>query len=44
MSALVWQDAREVARREYLSWGWSAMDAAWVAFYGKPFAAVLVTS
>jgi hypothetical protein len=39
---MVWMDAREVARLEYLSWGWPALDAAWSAYYGRPFSAVLV--
>jgi hypothetical protein len=40
----MWEDAREVARRAYLAWGWSPMDAAWTAYYGKPFRAVVITA
>jgi hypothetical protein len=38
----MWADARELAYRERLRWGWSPMDAAWSAYYGQPFRAVLV--
>jgi hypothetical protein len=37
-----WEDARRVAYRERLSWGWSPVDAAFSAYYGKPLRAVLV--
>lgn len=37
-----WQDARRLAYRERLAWGWTPVDAAFSAYYGKPFQAVLV--
>ena len=37
-----WQDARELDYREFLSWGWDPVDAAFAAYYGQPLRAVLV--
>lgn len=42
MNGWVWADARGVAYDMYLSWGWLPSEAAWAAYYGKPFTAVLV--
>ena len=43
---VTWKDAREVDREAYLSWGWAPLDAAWAAYYGKPYrgAVVMVAS
>jgi hypothetical protein len=41
MTDLEWCDARDLNYRQYLAWGWSPMDAAWNAYFGKPFRAAL---
>jgi hypothetical protein len=39
--AFRWEDSRRVRFELLRSWGWWLADAAWSAYYGKPFSAEL---
>ena len=40
---VTWADGRRLDYDLFRSWGWTPVDAAFAAYYGKPFRAVTVT-
>lgn len=38
-----WADGRRRDYEQRLSWGWTPTDAAWSAYFGKPFYVIVVT-
>lgn len=41
ISGWQWRDARQIDYEKLIGWGWTPVDAAFAAYYGKPFRAVL---